>query len=111
MKNIPDSYLVGSPIESGNRLPHNLYMCFKGIEGESLMIMLDMNNIQVSTGSACNSNSISPSTTLTSIGMDDQDIHSCIRLSFCGDESKQEIQYVCETLKQCVESLRNLNNK
>lgn len=111
INNIPDSYLVGAPIGSGNRLPHNLSMCFKGVEGESLMIMLDMNGIQVSTGSACNSNSITPSSTLSAVGMDEPDIHSCIRMTFGGSETKEEIQYVCETLKQCVESLRNLNNK
>ena len=85
-------------------------MCFKGIEGESLMIMLDVNNIQVSTGSACNSNSLTPSTTLSAIGMDEQDIHSCIRMTF-GEESQEELDYVCETLKQCVKSLRNFNKE
>lgn len=107
MSNIPNSYLVGAPIESGNRLPHNLYMCFKGVEGESLMILLDMNGIQVSTGSACTSGD--SSSTLSAIGMDDQDIHSCIRMSFDGNETKDELDYVCETLKQCVEKLRSLN--
>lgn len=111
VKNIKNSYLVGAPIESRNRLPHNLYMCFKCVEGESLLILLDMNNIQVSTGSACNSNSITPSTTLSAIGMDEQDIHSCIRITFSGEETQEELDYVCETLKQCVESLRNFNNK
>ena len=111
IKNIQDSYLVGISIESENRLPHNLYMCFKGIEGESLMIMLDMNDIQVSTGSACNSNSINPSTALSAIGMNEQDIHSCIRLTFSGEETKQELDYVCKTLKQCVKSLRNFNTQ
>lgn len=110
VKNIPDSYLVGISIESENRLPHNLYMCFKGIEGESLMIMLDVNNIQVSTGSACNSNSLTPSTTLSAIDMDESDIHSCIRMTF-GKESQEELDYVCETLKQCVKSLRNFNKE
>ena len=110
MKNIPDSYLVGSPIESGNRLPHNLYICFRGVEGESLMILLDVHGIQVSTGSACNANSISPSTTLSAIGINEQDIHSCIRMTF-GEETKQELNYVCETLKRCVESLRNFNTQ
>lgn len=111
VKNIPDSYLVGTSIESGNRLPHNLYMVFKGIEGESLMILLDMNGVQVSTGSACTSGDLTPSVTLSAIGMDKQDIHSCIRMTFSGNETQEELDYACETLKQCVENLRNFNNK
>ena len=106
IKNISDCYLIGS-LE--NRLPHNLYMCFKGIEGESLMMLLDMNGIQVSTGSACNSNSITPSSTLTAIGMDNDDIHSCIRMTFSGNESKEELDYVCGKLNDCVKQLRSLN--
>ena len=109
VKNIPNSYLIGAPIESGNRLPHNLFICFKGIEGESLLILLDMNKIQVSTGSACTSGDLIPSATLSAIGMNESDIHSCIRMSFSGDETYEEIDYVCETLKQCVESLRSFN--
>lgn len=111
VKNIPDSYLVGVPIESENRLPHNLYVCFRGVEGESLMILLDIHGIQVSTGSACNSNSISPSTTLSAIGMDESDIHSCIRLTFSEEEAKEELDYVCKTLKQCIESLRDFDTQ
>lgn len=111
VNNIPNSYLVGASIESGNRLPHNLYIYFNGIEGESLMIMLDMNGIQVSTGSACNSQSLSASPTLYAIGMNEEDIHSCIRLTFSGFETKKELDYVCKTLKRCVESLRKLSNK
>ncbi len=107
-KNIPDSYLVGASIESGNRLPHNLFMAFKGVEGESLMILLDMNGIQVSTGSACTSGDITPSTTLSAIGMDEQDIHSCIRMTFSVKETQEELDYVCEKLQECVESLRKL---
>lgn len=106
LNNIPDSYLVGAPIGE-NRLPHNLYMCFKGVQGESLMILLDMNDIQVSTGSACTSGSLQPSTTLTAIGMNKDDMNSCIRLSFGNDNlSKQELDYVCEKIKECVERLR-----
>ena len=105
INNIPNSYLVGAPIGE-NRLPHNLYMCFKGIQGESLMILLDMNGIQVSTGSACTSGSLQPSTTLTAIGMDKDDMNSCIRLSFSGYESLEELDYVCKKLKECVEQLR-----
>ena len=111
VKNIPDSYLIGASIESGNRLPHNLYLSFKGVEGESLLILLDMNNVQVSTGSACNSTSITPSNTLSAIGMDELDIHSCIRLTFSGKETIEELQYVCETLRRCVKSLRNFNTQ
>lgn len=110
IKNIPGSYLVGASIESGNRLPHNLFICFKGIEGESLLILLDMNGIQVSTGSACTSGDLTPSTTLVAIGMDENDIHSCIRMTF-GNETKEELDYVCKTLKQCVEKLRNFNTQ
>lgn len=105
IKNIPNSYLVGAPFEY--RLPHNLYICFKGIQGESLMILLDMNGIQVSTGSACSSSDLIPSSTLTAIGMNKNDIHSCIRLSFSGNETKEELNYVCQKLKECVERLRN----
>jgi len=109
MKNIPDSYLIGASIKSGKRLPHNLYMCFKGVEGESLMILLDMNDIQVSTGSACASGELTPSAALSAIGINEPDIHSCIRMTFSGNETKAELDYVCETLKKCVERLRNFN--
>lgn len=108
IKNIPDSYIVGADI-GDSRLPHNLYMCFKGVEGESLMLLLDMNGIQVSTGSACNNYQNIPSATLTAIGMNKEDINSCIRLSFSGNEHYHELNCVCEKLKECVERLRNLN--
>ena len=103
---IPDSYLVGAPFE--HRLPHNLYICFKGIQGESLMILLDMNGIQVSTGSACTSNDLQPSSTLTAIGMDKKDINSCIRMTF-SNETKEELDYVCSKLKECVKRLRDFS--
>ena len=106
IREIPDSYLIGAPFEY--RLPHNLYMCFKGVQGESLMILLDMNGIQVSTGSACNSGNPQPSSTLTAIGMNKEDINSCIRMTF-SDETKEELDYVCSILKECVERLRNIS--
>ncbi|RKJ42707.1 cysteine desulfurase [bacterium 1XD8-76] len=111
VKNIPNSYLVGAPIESGNRLPHNLFICFKGVEGESLMILLDMNGIQVSTGSACTSGNLTPSTTLSAIGIDEHDIHSCIRMTFSGKETMEELNFVCGILKQSVENLRSFRQK
>jgi len=110
INHIPNSYLVGASIDSGNRLPHNLYMCFQGIEGESLMLLLDSNGIQVSTGSACNSQSLSPSTALSAIGIDKEDMHSCIRMTFSGRETKEELDNVCEKLMKCVQSLRNFKS-
>lgn len=110
-KNIPDSDLVGASIESENRLPHNLFMCFKGVEGESLMILLDMNDIQVSTGSACTSGDLTPSTTLSAIGMDKHDIHSCIRMTLSENKTKEELDYVCNCLKNCVGKLSVFQQK
>lgn len=108
MQNISDSYLVGEPIGK-NRLPHNLYICFKGISGESLLMLMDMDNIQISTGSACSSGSPLPSPTLLAIGMNKEDIHSCIRLTFSGNETQDELDYLCEKLNKNVEMLRCLN--
>ena len=107
INNIPDSYLIGAPFE--HRLPHNLYMCFKGVQGEALMILLDMHEIQVSTGSACTSSDLQPSSTLTAIGMNKEDINSCIRMTFSGNETKEELDYVCSKLKECVERLRDFS--
>lgn len=105
---ISDTYLIGS---STQRLPHNLYLCFRGIEGEAFMILLDMNGIQISTGSACNSMTFVPSSALLAIGMDEKDVHSCIRITFSGREEKEELDYLCNTLKLCIDMLRDLNNK
>jgi len=106
INNIKDCYLVGTPV--GARLPHNLYMCFKGVSGESLMILMDLNGIQISTGSACNNYSLTPSTTLVAIGMNEEDINSCVRLSFSRNETKEELDYVCKKLKESVDRLRFL---
>lgn len=104
MREIPNSYLIGAPFEY--RLPYNLYMCFKGVQGEALMILLDMNGIQVSIGSACASYDLQLSSTLTAIGIDKEDINSCIRMSFSGCETKEELDYICEQLSKCVKQLR-----
>lgn len=105
--NIPDSYLVGADLK--HRLPHNLYICFKGIQGESLMTLLDMNGYQVSTGSACTSGDLTPSSTLLAIKMSKEDINSCIRITLSGKEEITELNTFCKTLKRCVETLRQLN--
>ena len=108
--NVPEAYLVGSPFGE-HRLPHNLNICFPKCEAESLMILLDMNGICVSVGSACSSGDLTPSSTLVAIGINDQDIHSCIRMTFSGNEARQELDYVCETLKYCVENLKNFGTQ
>lgn len=107
LQNIPDSYLVGTPVGK-RRLPHNLYICFNGIQGESLLILMDMDNIQINTGSACSSGSQLPSSTLLAIGMDKEDINSCVRLSFSGTETQEELDYVCEKLRKNVDTLRRM---
>jgi cysteine desulfurase len=84
-------------------------MCFKGVEGESLMILLDEKGIQISTGSACNSASLLPPATLTAIGFNEADIHSCIRITFSGEETKSELDYVCQEISKSVMQLRSLN--
>ena len=105
--NIPDSYLVGADLK--HRLPYNLYICFKGIQGESLMTLLDMNGYQVSTGSACTSGDLTPSSTLLAIKMNKEYINSCIRITLSGEEENAELNKFCETLKRCVETLRQMN--
>lgn len=106
--NIEDAYLVGS---YEHRLPNNVYVCFQGISGESLMILLDQMDIQVSTGSACSSGSPMPSATLLAINMPKKDINSCIRITFNGNETLEEIDKVCSTLKQSVTLLRSANRR
>ena len=107
INNIEGSHIIGTNVE--DRLPHNLYVCFEGIEGESLMILLDMADIQVSTGSACASGDLTPSSTLTAIGLDEKLIHSGIRMTFSGYETSDELDYLCSNLQRCVEILRQLN--
>ncbi len=111
LHSIPNQYLVGAPVQSGNRLPHNLYICFRGVEGESLLFLLDAYGIQVSTGSACNSRNMSGSAALSAIGMAPADIHSCIRMTFSGKETPKQLDYVCAALERCVAGLRHLHKE
>ena len=101
--NVQDVYIVGS--EKG-RLKHNLFICIKGIDGEQLMTMLDLKGIQVSIGSACNSGNKEPSNTLKEIHLNNEDLNSCIRMTFSGSETIDELNYVCDEFKKCVDTLR-----
>lgn len=102
-KNISDVYIVGS---EQDRLQYNLFVCIKGIDGEQLMALLDTKGIQVSVGSACNSGSKEPSNTLKEIHLNNEDLNSCIRMTFSGSETIDELNYVCDEFKKCVDSLR-----
>ena len=101
--NIQDVYIVGS---KKNRLKHNLFICIKGIDGEQLMTLLDAKDIQVSVGSACNSGNKEPSNTLKEIHLNNEDLNSCIRMTFSGSETIDELNYVCDEFKKCVDTLR-----
>lgn len=104
VSNISNCHLIG---KLENRLPHNLYMCFEGVNGSDLMNLLDINGIQVSTGSACNSGDKVPSSTLMAIGIDNEYIHSCIRISLSGNESMDDLDFLYSKIKDGVEFLRN----
>lgn len=106
-KNISNTYLIGCDLD--DRLPCNLYMCIKNVNSESLMTLMDLDGIQIGTGSACNSGNKTPSTTLLAIGLEKEDLYSCIRLTFSGYESIEELNYICETLNKNITKLRSFN--
>lgn len=103
-KKIPNVSLVGADIGS-RRLPNNLCLRFDDVQGEALATMLDLYGVQVSTGSACN-NFQKTSTVFPKLGMTEKDAQSIIRLSFSGQETRKELEYVNFTLKHCVQKLR-----
>ena len=110
IKNIRGVYLIGAPIEQ-NRLSNNLCVCIKGVNGNELVSMLDdVFHTQISTGSACNSGSPHPSSVLSAIGLDKKDIYSCVRLSFNGNESKDELKEFCKSFTTCIKMLRDFND-
>ena len=91
------------------RLPGNLNMCFEGIEGESLLLMLDMNGISSSSGSACTSGSLDPSHVLLAIGLPHEIAHGSMRLSFSDDITEEDVDYIAEKVKYVVNYLRNMS--
>ena len=107
IKNIDNVRLVGVAPEK-NRLINNLYLHVKDIRGSDLVTLMDdLYKIQISTGSACNNGSPIPSSTLLAIGMIEEDANRCVRISFGGDETKEELEEFCEDFKTCVHILRN----
>ena len=92
-----------------NRLPGNVNMCFEGIEGESLLLLLDMKGIEASSGSACTSGSLDPSHVLLAIGLPHEVAHGSLRLSICEENTEEEIDYIIKSVPEVVEYLRGMS--
>ena len=106
LSKIPHSTLNGS---RENRLPGNVSFCFEGIEGESLLLLLDNKGISASSGSACSSASLDPSHVLLAIGRPHEIAHGSLRLSLSENNSEEEIDYMLEIIPQVVEYLRSIS--
>lgn len=91
------------------RLPNNVNISFRFIEGESLLIMLDMEGICGSSGSACTSGSLDPSHVLLAIGLPHEIAHGSLRLTLSEETTKEELDYVVEKIKKIVEHLRSMS--
>ena len=91
------------------RLPGNISFCFEGIEGESLLLMLDMKGVCASSGSACTSGSLDPSHVLLSIGLPHEIAHGSLRLSFSDVNEESDVDYIIEVLPGIVERLRAMS--
>lgn len=105
-KEIPYVKLNGHP---DKRLPNNINFSFRFIEGESLLIMLDMKGIAGSSGSACTSGSLDPSHVLLAIGLPHEIAHGSLRLSLGEDTTKEDLDYTLEQIKEIIQKLRDLS--
>ncbi len=103
---ISHSRLNGDPVK---RLPGNVNISFEGIEGESLLLFLDMAGICASSGSACTSGSLDPSHVLLAIGLPHEIAHGSLRLSLSEENTDEEIDYVIEQVNKIVERLRSMS--
>ena len=103
---IPHSILNGHPT---NRLPGNVNLCFEGIEGESLLLLLDDKGICASSGSACTSGSLDPSHVLLAIGRPHEIAHGSLRLSLSEWNTQEEVDYMLAEIPKVVDYLRNMS--
>ncbi len=103
---IPDVKLNGHPTE---RLPNNVNFSIRFIEGESILLMLDLNGIAASSGSACTSGSLDPSHVLLAMGLSHEVAHGSLRLTLSEFTTPEEIDYVLDTLPPIVEKLRAMS--
>ena len=106
LSKIPHSALNGS-LE--NRLPNNVSFCFEGIEGEALLLLLDMQGVQASSGSACTSGSLDPSHVLLAIGRVHDVAHGSLRLSLSHYNTEEEIDHILTAVPEVVSLLRNMS--
>ena len=106
LEEIPYCRLNGDPVD---RLPNNANFSFEFIEGESLLIMLDMKGICASSGSACTSGSLDPSHVLLAIGLPHEIAHGSLRLTLGEETTREDIDYVVDSLKEIVARLREMS--
>ena len=106
LSEIEHSALNGDAVK---RLPGNVNFCFEGIEGESLLLLLDDRGISASSGSACTSGSLDPSHVLLAIGRVHDVAHGSLRLSIGEDATAEEIEYIIQNVKEVVEYLRGFS--
>lgn len=91
------------------RLPNNINVCFRFIEGESMLILLDMNGICASSGSACTSGSLDPSHVLLALGLPHEIAHGSLRITLSQETVKEDLDYVVDKLKEIVDRLRSMS--
>ena len=106
LSQIPHSALNGDAV---NRLPGNVNFCFEGIEGESLLLLLDMKGVAASSGSACTSGSLDPSHVLLAIGRVHDVAHGSLRLSLCEYNTEEEVDHILKVVPEVVQYLRNMS--
>ena len=103
---IPHGELNGHPTQ---RLPGNVNFCFEGIEGESMLLLLDDKGICASSGSACTSGSLDPSHVLLAIGRPHEVAHGSLRLSLCHENTEEEVNEIIQAVTQVVAYLRSMS--
>lgn len=106
LSTVPHAALNGDPV---NRLPGNVSFCFEGIEGESLLLLLDEKGICASSGSACTSGSLDPSHVLLTIGRPHEIAHGSLRLSLCENNTEEQVEYMLKEIPAVVSYLRHMS--
>ena len=104
---VPDTVITG-PVDPALRLPNNFSCCFRNVEGESVLLSLDMIEVAASSGSACTTGALEPSHVLTAMGVDNDLAHSSLRLTLGNETTNDEIEYILEKLPSIIERLRAL---